>query len=212
MSEYFSIKNNLINEVEIKKSRFITNLIKVESEEDAIRQLSIIKKEHYKANHNCSAYIIGANSNIKRMSDDGEPAGTAGNPILSVLEEKQLTNVLAVVTRYFGGIKLGKGGLIRAYSNSVSSLLTSDQIVEGVLLQRMEFVVPYNLFDQIKYSLEQMNIELSNIQYKEQITFDVWLSKSEIPNFKDDIKNQFNNVVIINELETEIREIPIKKD
>lgn len=120
MKEYCTIKENGIAEEEIKKSRFICHLKRVKTEEEAKDFIRVIKKEHYRASHNCSCFILGANSEIKRSSDDGEPSGTAGIPMLTVLENHKLTDTVAVVARYFGGIKLGAGDLIRAYAGSVA--------------------------------------------------------------------------------------------
>ena len=114
----------------LKKSRFICHVKRIYSEEEARAFIAAIKKEHYKATHNCSAFIIGEKSDIKRTSDDGEPSGTAGVPMLGVLEKHNLTNLCVVVTRYFGGIKLGAGGLIRAYASSVALAIKEIGLVE----------------------------------------------------------------------------------
>ncbi|VTS41323.1 YigZ family protein [Streptococcus porcinus] len=127
MESYKTIQANGHFEEVIKKSRFIGQAFRISSEEEGKAILAKIKKEHYKANHSCSAMIIGENAQIKRSSDDGEPSGTAGLPILSILEKQDLTNILVVVTRYFGGIKLGTGGLIRAYSSVTAATLDSSQ-------------------------------------------------------------------------------------
>ena len=119
--EYVTFKENGTVQEEIKKSKFICHVKRVSSEEEARDFINAIKKEHYKATHNCSAFIIGEQSDIKRTSDDGEPSGTAGVPMLGVLENHRITNSCVVVTRYFGGIKLGAGGLIRAYAGSVGT-------------------------------------------------------------------------------------------
>ena len=128
--EFRTIKQDGIVEDEIKKSRFICHIKRVTTEEEARDFITSIKKEHHKATHNCSAVIIGEKGEIKRTSDDGEPSGTAGVPMLSVLENHQLTNLCAVVTRYFGGIKLGAGGLIRAYAGSVALAIKEIGVVE----------------------------------------------------------------------------------
>ncbi len=107
-----TIKEDFIAEEEIKKSRFICHLKRVYTEEEARAFISEIKKEHHKANHNCSAFTLGDRQEIQRSSDDGEPSGTAGVPMLEILKKREITNVCAVVTRYFGGIKLGAGGLM----------------------------------------------------------------------------------------------------
>lgn len=123
LQKYRTIKEDNQHEVEIKKSRFICFLKRIETEEEAKAFIQQIKKEHWKANHNCSAFVLGDHHEIQRSSDDGEPSGTAGVPMLEVLKKNDLINVCAVVTRYFGGTKLGAGGLIRAYSGSVAQAI-----------------------------------------------------------------------------------------
>ena len=118
--DYKTIANDGIVEEEIKKSRFICHLKRIISEEEGREYIAQIKKEHHKANHSCSAMIVGDDGQIKRSSDDGEPSGTAGVPMLTVLEKQGLTNVVAVVTRYFGGIKLGTGGLRRVETTALT--------------------------------------------------------------------------------------------
>src|SRR5699024_11199596 len=112
VTRYCTIRENGQAEIEIKKSRFICSLFRIDTEETAKDFLQQLKKEHWKASHNCSAFVLGEKQEIQRSSDDGEPSGTAGVPILEVLKQRQLKDVLAVVTRYFGGTKLGAGGLI----------------------------------------------------------------------------------------------------
>ena len=140
---YFTIYQNGEHQIEIKKSKFICHLFRIENEEQAKEYIAKIKKEHYKANHNCSAYMLGENFEIQRSSDDGEPSGTAGVPMLEVLKKNQLQNTLAIVTRYLGGIKLGAGGLIRAYSTSVSEALKEIGIVQGKLQQILDIIIDY---------------------------------------------------------------------
>ena len=123
------ISNNIENTIIIKNSKFITNLFIVENIEEINKYLNLIKDKYRDANHNCYAYIV---DNIRKCSDDGEPNGTAGIPMMKVLEHKDLNNVLAVVTRYFGGIKLGAGGLVRAYTNSVSKTLDIVNIIDTI--------------------------------------------------------------------------------
>ena len=118
------------NESEIKKSRFICEVKRVESDVDAREFIAELKKKHWDASHNCSAYIIGELGQIQRSSDDGEPSGTAGTPMLEVLRKMRLTGTAVVVTRYFGGTLLGAGGLIRAYGNSVSEAITKIGVVQ----------------------------------------------------------------------------------
>lgn len=211
MSEYITIKKNITHEITIKKSRFITNLIRVNSEEQAQEKLQEIKKIHYKANHNCSAYIIGKINNIERMSDDGEPAGTAGIPILGVLKNKEITNTLAIVTRYFGGIKLGKGGLIRAYSHAVSEALPDEELVEAIILRGISFLVPYNQIDIFKYELEQLKIDVADITYTEQVEIKIYIPETEVTQILSNLNTKLNGNLTYALLNTELREVPLNK-
>lgn len=151
----FTIKENSQNELVINKSRFITYLYKVESVSKVNDILDSIKNKYKDATHYCFAYIIG---NAKRFNDDKEPLHTAGMPMLNVLENKKLNNVLAVVIRYFGGIKLGAGGLIRAYTNAVSEALEEENIIplKKIITKRIEF--DYKDINNINYILRDYNI------------------------------------------------------
>ena len=144
LQKYRTIKEDNQHKVEIKKSRFICFLKRIETEEEAKAFIQQIKKEHWKANHNCSAFVLGDHHEIQRSSDDGEPSGTAGVPMLEVLKKNDLINVCAVVTRYFGGTKLGAGGLIRAYSGSVAQAIVHTGIVEGRLQQEVFVQLDYS--------------------------------------------------------------------
>lgn len=132
------------HEIVIDKSRFICTLKKVATEEEAQEFIKEIKKKYWDATHNCSAYIVGENGMAQRSSDDGEPSGTAGLPMLEVLRKNHLHNVAAVVTRYFGGIKLGAGGLVRAYTNSVATAIEGAGIAEKVLFGYYSFTQDIN--------------------------------------------------------------------
>lgn len=135
------------SQLEIEKSKFITYLIPIESEAQAKEQLALIKKQHPKANHHCSAYIINT---INRSNDDGEPASTAGLPMLQTLLGHQMNHILAVVVRYFGGVLLGKGGLIRAYSQSVSNALNLAEVFEEKTIYRVQITVNFKLMNVIE--------------------------------------------------------------
>ena len=140
---YICIRQQTQHELVIKKSRFLCSLIPVETEQQAADELAKIKKKHYNAAHNCSAMVIGPDSSFLRSSDDGEPQGTAGVPMLEVLKRSGVTNILAVVTRYFGGTLLGAGGLVRAYSQSVSEALREAQLEKKTLAVQLDFSVEY---------------------------------------------------------------------
>lgn len=150
MRTYLTIEKEAVFESVIKKSRFMGAVYPVETPEEAGNKLAEIKKKYWDATHNCSAMIIGADAAVMRFSDDGEPQGTAGMPMLEVLKQIGLTNVLAVVTRYFGGVLLGAGGLVRAYAGSVTGAVNAAQKIEMVpsIIYRME--LPYASFGRLE--------------------------------------------------------------
>lgn len=194
---YFTIYQNGEHQIEIKKSKFICHLFRIESEEQAKEYIAKIKKEHYKANHNCSAYMLGENFEIQRSSDDGEPSGTAGVPMLEVLKKNQLQNTLAIVTRYFGGIKLGAGGLIRAYSTSVSEALKEIGIVQGKLQQILDIIIDYPQLGKLQNYLENEQISIQEIDYLEQITVKVAIDINQCESFQNALIDLFNNQLSI---------------
>ena len=194
---YFTIYQNGEHQIEIKKSKFICHLFRIENEEQAKEYIAKIKKEHYKANHNCSAYMLGENFEIQRSSDDGEPSGTAGVPMLEVLKKNQLQNTLAIVTRYFGGIKLGAGGLIRAYSTSVSEALKEIGIVQGKLQQILDIIIDYPQLGKLQNYLENEQIAIQEIDYLEQITVKVAIDINQFESFQNALIDLFNNQLSI---------------
>ena len=194
---YFTIYQNGEHQIEIKKSKFICHLFRIESEEQAKEYIAKIKKEHYKANHNCSAYMLGENFEIQRSSDDGEPSGTAGVPMLEVLKKNQLQNTLAIVTRYFGGIKLGAGGLIRAYSTSLSEALKEIGIVQGKLQQILDIIIDYPQLGKLQNYLENEQIAIQEIDYLEQITVKVAIDINQCESFQNALIDLFNNQLSI---------------
>lgn len=169
-----TIKENIKNEIIIKNSKFITLLIKITNEKEIKEKLKQVKEDYPKATHYCYTYKIG--ENIKKASDDGEPSGTAGLPMLNILDKENITNILAITIRYFGGIKLGAGGLIRAYSNSVKEALnkvSTNELINGYLVT---ITFPYNKEDEITKKIEKENIIEKT--YLEEITYKVKLEET----------------------------------
>lgn len=166
---YFTIKDKAKAEFEEKKSRFIGNVKRVETEEEAKKFIDEIKNEYKDARHNVYAYIIGENMGIQRYSDDGEPKGTGGIPVLEVLKKNNLTDSVVVVTRYFGGVLLGASGLTRAYSNGASMAVKEAGIVEKVLGCTVNIEVEYDLLGKIQYSFAQKDWYIEDIQYSEKV-------------------------------------------
>lgn len=189
MENYRTIKENGIHEIEIKKSRFICHLKRVETEEEAIAFIDEIKKEHWKATHNCSAYTLGMNDEIQRAHDDGEPSGTAGVPMLEIFLKRELKNVVAVVTRYFGGIKLGAGGLIRAYGGSVNDAVSAIGVVNRQVQLLIDVKVSYTQSGSVEHSLRQANYRVQNTSYGEHVTFHCVISEELEEQFVQDLTN-----------------------
>lgn len=162
------ISNNIENTIIIKNSKFITNLFIVENIEEVNKYLNLIKDKYRDANHNCYAYIV---DNIRKCSDDGEPSGTAGIPMMKVLEHKELNNVLVIVTRYLGGIKLGAGGLVRAYTNSVSKTLDIVNIIDTIKGYNIDIIFNFNDIKHIDYLLK--DIKILNKEYKDIVKYNL---------------------------------------
>ena len=168
----YTIKQAGIYELVIEKSRFICHIERLESREQAYEFIKKIKKEYWDATHNCAAFIIGENGDIQGSSDDGEPSGTAGIPMLEVLKKQQLHDVGVVVTRYFGGIKLGAGGLVRAYAKSVSGAIQQVGIVEKVSVVEYSFSVPLAECGRILNCLyQQDSFQVKTVEYNELAKF-----------------------------------------
>ncbi len=168
--EYLTINESGQGEYVEKKSRFIAQAVHVESEEEAIAFLEKVRKKYYDARHNCYAWVIGEQKEKTRSSDDGEPSGTAGLPILKAIDGSGCTNVLIVVTRYFGGTLLGTGGLVRAYSKSAKDALDDAAKVRMCLCARLRVTIQYGALDRILYYLRQEGIEPADQIYTDKVT------------------------------------------
>lgn len=166
---YFTIKNEVSSEFEEKKSIFIGHAKRVYSDEEARAFVDKIKEEHKEATHNVYAYIIGENMGIQRYSDDGEPQGTAGVPVLDVIKKNNVTDVAVVVTRYFGGILLGKGGLVRAYSKGAAEALKEGEIVEKVLGCALYITIEYDLLGKAQYTCAQNMWHIEDTEYTDRV-------------------------------------------
>lgn len=168
-----------IGEIVIKKSRFITTVSPAESEEEAIGIIEGLKKKYWDATHNCSAYIVGTENPIMRCSDDGEPAKTAGRPMLDVLLAQELTNVVVVVTRYFGGTLLGTGGLVKAYQSAVTEGLNHCDVITKQLGSIMKLTTDYNLIGKLQYLLAQEEIITLSCEYTDVVELSLLIPLSQ---------------------------------
>ena len=178
MSEFVTIKENVQAEITEKKSKFIANIIKVENKNEAEENILKLKKKYFDAKHNCIAYRIKEDQGvIEKASDDGEPQGTAGQPILNILQKNNLCNILVVVTRYFGGILLGTGGLVRAYSEATTKALEKSIRVRDILGIKMEVILEYNEYEKFKYYCKINEINIQNVKYEENIVCNITLEE-----------------------------------
>ena len=162
----------------INKSRFIGYATPIESEKDALDFIDRIKTEHRDATHNVYAYVLGENNNVQKFSDDGEPSGTAGKPVLEVIKSTDVKNVLIVVTRYFGGIHLGASGLIRAYSESASRGLKNSKIVKKIKCDVFEITTDYNMLGKLQWELNQKDLIIKDIKYAEDVKMEINVPKN----------------------------------
>lgn len=186
-----SIKNNTSNEYIIKKSKFITYLFKINNEEDVFIVLNDIKKKEKDATHYCYAYII---NNIKRLNDDGEPSGTAGSPILKTLEQCFLNDVLCIVVRYFGGIKLGANGLIRAYSKVVKDCIDNSIIIEQIKGKKITIDFTYINTKVVDYLLQKYDV--INKSYNDYIRYVILIANDDYAKIKNELDRYIISIKI----------------
>jgi uncharacterized YigZ family protein len=173
-NDYKTVKGYGESELIIQKSRFITYVNRAETEQEAQAFIDDIKNKHKNANHNCSAYMIGEHDNIQKANDDGEPSGTAGFPMLEVLKKQGLKDTVVVVTRYFGGIKLGGGGLIRAYGKATTEGISAAQLVERKLHYLMKVSIDYTWLGKVENEIRSSEYPLDRIDYAESVEINIF--------------------------------------
>lgn len=191
-NSYLEVANSGINELDIKKSKFIASIKPIHSEDEAQRFINQISEKNKKANHNCYAYVVGLDDHIQHATDNGEPSGTAGVPILEALTKNHLHNTVIVVTRYFGGIKLGAGGLIRAYSNSASEVIKKVGITTMILKTELIITLSYKLNDQLQDYLKKNNDLVSDVSYGEKVSVTTAVISENVDSFVKDLNNLFS--------------------
>ena len=206
----FTIVKDFRHEIVIEKSRFICTLKKVQNEAEAQEFIKAIKKEFWDATHNCSAYIV--DEMAQRSSDDGEPSGTAGLPMLEVLRKNKLTNTAAVVTRYFGGIKLGAGGLVRAYTNSVAEAVKATGIAEKVLVSKFSFVYDLNEVGKILNILYQQQLfEIADVEYGLKAKVILKMKDSDKESAEAWLTESLNKTIVLEREGSEFIEVPLAR-
>ena len=188
MSDYSTIQSKENYELVEKKSKFIANTYYIESKEKAEEIIKENKKNFYDARHNCYAYrVLSDQGIIEKSSDDGEPSGTAGAPMLNILSKNNIVNVLVIVTRYFGGILLGTGGLVKAYSESTQNALEKSKFAKIVRGIEVRIEIEYSEFERVKYYCRKNDISIKNIEYLENIVCNIGMKKEYLKDFIKEI-------------------------
>ncbi|SDM42668.1 uncharacterized protein, YigZ family [Psychrobacillus sp. OK028] len=204
--DYKTVQGYGESEINIQKSRFITYINRAESEEEAQDFIINIKEKHKSANHNCSAYIIGEHDNIQKANDDGEPSGTAGVPMLEVLKKQGIKDTVVVVTRYFGGIKLGGGGLIRAYGKATTEGIDAAKVVERKLHHLLKVSIDYTWLGKVENEVRNSVYPLKEINYAELVEVLVYTKADEERDFTNWIAEMTNGQAQIELVDKEFLE------
>lgn len=199
LPRYYTVKEYGEHEIIIQKSRFIAQIKRAESENEAQEFIQTIKKKNGNASHNCSAYLIGEHDQIQKANDDGEPSGTAGVPILEVLKKRNLKDTVVVITRYFGGIKLGAGGLIRAYGKATSEGLDEVGIVERRLMQIIIVKIDYTWLGKLEKEVRASEYIIKEIHYLDIVELEVYVEIEKIEIFKSWMINLTNGQALLSD-------------
>ncbi len=202
----YRIQNEIENKIIIQKSEFITHLFRVDSIEEVNSILETIRKKYYDATHNCYAYILGDNQDIQKCSDDGEPQKTAGAPMMDVLKKNNMTNILAVVTRYFGGILLGAGGLVRAYSSSVSEALSKAKLYTTLDVVDFMITTSYSGYNTI-INIKEINV--LDTSFTDSVIITGYVRADVYENLKDILYKNKIDPEALKKIGISIKEIPI---
>lgn len=208
---FITVAKNVQFEMTIKKSRFICSIGRASTEEAAKNFIDQVQQANRKATHNCFAYMVGDHDQIQRESDNGEPSGTAGVPILESLQLAELHNVVAVVTRYFGGIKLGAGGLIRAYSNVTTNAIHKAGLVQRLLQAQLIITSSYAQHDTLLYYLREQKVTIAKEDYGVNVQTIIFINQDQVPTLKKELINRFNDQLTIKKGQPRYNEVPYQK-
>lgn len=211
LNQYYTVKETGSHEIMIQKSRFIGHVARADTEADAQAFIQKIKKQHHDATHNCSAYIIGDHDEIQKANDDGEPGGTAGIPMLEVLKKQSLKNTVVVITRYFGGVKLGAGGLIRAYSSTTSETIKHVGVVKGELMQGYRATIEYPLLGKLENALQQSSHIIDDKLFTENVTLTIYVHIDATASFESEMINLTNNQITLEQTDQKYVETLVKQ-
>lgn len=199
MKNYKTIKEPIISEFKVKKSKFIGYIVPVSKVEEAEEFVERIRKKHYDARHNVPVYLLGPDYKVQKYSDDGEPSKTAGYPILEMLKNEGITNIAVVVTRYFGGVKLGTGGLVRAYTKSVRLALDEASIVERKLYNKISFEIDYTLHGKlVNYIQNDIDIEIDEEVFTDKVKIKLFIKPEKFDKINKDLTNMTSGSISVN--------------
>ena len=201
MKSYNTVHTGGQGEIVEKKSRFIANVFPISTEEEAVTRIEEIRKKYWDARHNCWAYVLGINPPVERLSDDGEPAGTAGKPILEVIRGRELTNVLVIVTRYFGGTLLGTGGLVRAYTSAAVEGMRDSKIITRIFGSKLHMIIEYADWGKIQYSLGKRNLSPAECTYTDKVELELIVSEDEEEGLRKEVMEGTNGQAVIEKTE-----------
>ena len=212
MKEYITIDKNTETQFIEKKSKFISNIFYIENIEEAERYIEQTNKKYNDATHNCFAYrFIKDGSLIEKASDNGEPQGTAGLPILNILQKNELVNVIIIVTRYFGGIMLGAGGLVRAYSEAAKQSVLNTQKVRNISGEEIEIIIDYSEFEKFKYYCKKLEINIDKVEYLEHIVCRISVEILQKQRLEAEMKIKNIKIVNFNKIREKYIKISILK-
>lgn len=209
MSSYFMPAKDGIHETTVSKSRFICHVYRVHTLQEANAHIQKIRDIHDRANHNCVAYLIGENNEYGRAADDGEPSGTAGAPMLDVLQRQNIRNCLVIVTRYFGGVKLGAGGLIRAYGSAVSEGLKATGLVRRIKMRSMWLTCDYAVSETLQSKLVRASYAVGHIEYTDRVRIETLVELDQTDAFCAWLIETTHNTVTCEAGDVSFKEIPV---
>jgi uncharacterized YigZ family protein len=195
--EYRTVLSEAAVEIEEKKSRFIASVKPVSTEEEAFEFINLLKSKYWNATHNVYAYYINGDIPAQKFSDDGEPSGTAGMPVLETIKRFDVQNLVIVVTRYFGGIKLGAAGLVRAYGRSAALGIEAAKVIKKVLCTEVRAILEYALWGRVQNMLQRKGYPVRNVSYEQDIDISIFVPVEQLSDFLSMIKEETNGRVII---------------
>ena len=205
IESYITVRAEASDEVVIQKSRFIGYAAPCETEEEALAFLRSVKEKHRDARHHCYAYVIGLNAGVMRYSDDGEPGGTAGLPMMDVLKNGKVVNCCVVVVRYFGGILLGTGGLVRAYTQGCKIALEAAGPVRMERSAVLRCRCSYSLWNSVQYALQKLPVQLGDVQYAEDVTFDLIARSKDSETAVEQLRNLSDGKIVCETVSEEFK-------